>query len=225
MALTVSSCIRCVGEPKTIIKYGKTKSGNQRYRCKVCFKTQVKKYIYTAYEPEINDKIILFTKEGLGIRSTARILQISTTTLLRRIIHIAQNINQPLISMSKVYEVDEMRSYVKRKDKLIWIVYALERESKTVVSMHVGKRTYNTLNVVLDTLKLSNPKTIYTDKLKHYKFLIDQQIHKTKRYSINHIERKNLTLRTHLKRLNRKTICFSRSIVMLSSILKIYFWL
>ncbi|MDL2326931.1 IS1 family transposase [Bacteroidales bacterium OttesenSCG-928-A14] len=33
---------------------------------------------------------------------------------------------------------------------------------------------------------------------------------------------RNLTLRTHLKRLSRKTICFTRSVEMLSSCLKLY---
>jgi transposase-like protein len=37
--------------------------------------------------------IIQFTKEGLGIRSTARRLKISKTTLLRRIIAIAKKIS------------------------------------------------------------------------------------------------------------------------------------
>ncbi|WP_419483940.1 IS1 family transposase [Alistipes indistinctus] len=32
-----------------------------------------------------------------------------------------------------------------------------------------------------------------------------------------------MTIRTHLKRLARKIICFSRSAVILSAILKIYF--
>lgn len=224
MALESSSCIRCVGGCVRVIKYGKTKSGNQRYICRLCRKTKVENYIYKAYQPEINSNIILFTKEGLGIRSTARVLKISTTTLLKRIVSIAQNIKSPIISMNKIYEVDEMRTYIKRKDKLIWIVYALERETKRVISLNVGRRTNNTLNVVLKTVKLSNPVAIYTDKLKHYRYLIDKNIHKTKRFGTNYIERKNLSLRTHLKRLNRKTICFSRSKLILISVLKIYFW-
>ena len=57
-----------------------------------------------------------FTKEGLGIRSTARILKISTTTLLKRIIAIAKKIpNQPIFK-HKTYEVDEIRTFVKNKE-------------------------------------------------------------------------------------------------------------
>jgi insertion element IS1 protein InsB len=104
----------------------------------------------------------------VGIRSTSRVLRISTITLLKRIITIAKNISQPIISKNKTYEVDEIRSFIKRKDKLIWIVYALERETKKVVSFTIGARTNKTLNVVLTSLRLAKAKTIYTDRLKHY---------------------------------------------------------
>jgi insertion element IS1 protein InsB len=166
----------------------------------------------------------MLTKEGMGIRSTARVLQISPTTLLRRIIFIAQGIKQPLVSINKVYEVDEIRTFIKSKNKLIWIVYALERKSRNVSSFAVGSRTNKTLSLVLKTLYFSKPKTIYTDGLKNYRYLIDNKIHRVKQFGTNYIERKNLTLRTHLKRLNRRTLCFSRSMLVLFSVLKLYFW-
>jgi insertion element IS1 protein InsB len=167
----------------------------------------------------------LFTKEGVGIRSTARILQISATTLLKRIVSIAKNINKPNSSKGKTYEVDEMYTYIGHKRNFIWVVYALEKDSKRVVSFNVGKRTNKTLGLVSDTLKLSEAKKIFTDRLKNYRYLIDEKLHSVKRFGTNHIERQNLTLRTHLKRLNRRTICFSRNKLILISILKIYFWL
>lgn len=220
----MSSCFRCVGEIMCMIKYGKTKSGNQRYICKRCKRTRVENYVYQVYKPDTDKNIIQFTKEGLGIRSTSRILRISTTTLLKRIVSIAKNINQPIISKGKSYEVDEIRIYVRQKQNFIWLVYALEKDSKKIVSFNVGKRTNKTLSRVLDTLKLSAAKKIFTDKLKNYKYLIDSKNHSVKRFGTNHIERQNLTLRIHLKRLNRRTICFSKSLTVLISILKIYFW-
>lgn len=152
-------------------------------------------------------------------------MKISTTTLLKRIVSIARNIHQPIIGNGKTYEVDEMCTYVNHKRNFIWLVYALEKNSKNVVSFNVGKRTNKTLSHVLDTLKLSEAKKIYTDRLKNYRCLIDAELHSVKRYGTNHIERQNLTLRTHLKRLNRRTICFSRSLIVLISVLKIYFWI
>lgn len=68
-------CYRCVGDIRKMIKYGKTKSGNQSYICRVCGKTRVENYTYQAYNVDINHNIIQLTKEGLGIRSTARILK------------------------------------------------------------------------------------------------------------------------------------------------------
>ena len=100
----------------------------------------------------------------------------------------------------------------------------MEKDSKNVVSFNVGKRTNKTLSRVVDTLKLSEAKRIFTDKLKNYRYLIDEKLHSIKRFGTNHIERKNLTLRTHLKRLNRRNICFSKSSLILISVLKIYFW-
>lgn len=215
-------CNFCSGK---CIKNGFQSNGNQRYKCCVCQKRQQSGYGYNAYKNNINQDIILLTKEGLGIRSTARILQISTTTLLKRIIAIAKNIQQPIISKGKTYEVDEMCTYIHHKRNFIWLVYALERDSKRVVSFNVGKRTNKTLSRVLTTLKLSEAKKIFTDRLKNYRYLIEEKLHSIKRFGTNHIERKNLTLRTHLKRLNRRTICFSKSLVVLVSVLKIYFWI
>lgn len=49
----------------------------------------------------MNKNSIQFTKEGLGIRSTARILKISITTLLKRIVSIARKINRQLSAKEK----------------------------------------------------------------------------------------------------------------------------
>ena len=137
---------------------------------------------------------------------------------------IAKQIHNPIISLGKKYEVDELRTYIKHKGNLIWLVYALDRQTKEIVCFNIGKRTNKTLNFVLQSLKLAKAKTIFTDGLKNYRYLIAKNIHSVKRFGTNHIERHNLNLRTHLKKLNRRTICYSKSLAMLSAIVKIYFW-
>ncbi|MDI1255293.1 MAG: IS1 family transposase [Flavobacterium sp.] len=87
-----------------------------------------------------------------------------------------------------------------------------------------GTRNNKRLRKAITNLELSDAKRIVTDKLKHYRYLIPKEIHSTKYRGINHIERKNLSIRTHLKRVNRKTICFSRSLIVLNAVLRIYFW-
>jgi len=186
------NCPKC--KEKKVIKNGRTKNNKQQYYCKMCFHRFIDNYTNQAYKLDINQNIIQLTKEVLGIRGTARILKISTTTLLKRIVIIAQNITKPIISKGKTYEVDELCTYIRHKKNYIWLVYALEKNSKTVVSFNVGKRTNKTLNRVLETLKLSDTKKIFTDRLKNYRYLIDEKLHSVKRFGTNHIERKNLKL-------------------------------
>ena len=209
---------------KNLIKNGFTKNKKQQFYCKSCNKRCIDYYNYNACKGNTNAKITQFIKEGLGIRSIARVLQNATTTVLKRIITIAKKIQNPIFFKNKSYEVDEMRCYLKRKDKPIWIVYAMERKTKRVVSFSLGRRTKRTIQYVTNSLLLATPKAIYTDGLVHYKSLINKVIHRVTRFGTNQIERNNLSMRTHLKRLQRKTICFSRSYIQLQCILRIYFW-
>lgn len=222
MQVKVYSCVKCVGD--NFIKYGKTNYGKQRYQCKLCKAISVLQYSYNAYKKNLNENIVRLTKEGLGIRSTARVLKISATTLLKRIIIIAKNISQPVTSYDQSYELDEMRFFVRKKSNPMWLVYAINKNTKQVPGFYIGKRNNKTLNAVVKTLLNSKADKIYTDKFRNYQYLIPKKNHITKRFGTNGIERKNLNIRTHLKRLNRKTICFSRSILIMNSILKIYFW-
>ena len=103
--------IRCNFCNEQCIKNGFQANGNQHYTCCVCKRRQQSSYRYNVYKWNLNKEIIQFTREGLGIRSTAGVLRISTTTLLKRIISISRNIHQAIISKGKVYEVDEMCTY------------------------------------------------------------------------------------------------------------------
>jgi insertion element IS1 protein InsB len=67
-------------------------------------------------------EIVQLTKEGLGIRSAARMLKISVTKLLKRFVSIVRNIVKPIISKSKIYEVDELCTYIRHKQNFIWFV-------------------------------------------------------------------------------------------------------
>lgn len=225
MEIKIYSCSKCVGANVQFIKYGKTSSGKQRYQCTNCKATSVLKFTYNAYKQEVNKNIIQLTKEGLDIRSTARFLKISPTTLLSRIIKISEKISPPALAFGKMYELDEMRFFIKKQTRPFWLCYAINRENKQVVGFYIGRRTSRTLKAVVKTLQNAKATKIFTDKLKHYQYLIPKEQHSTKRFATNHIERKNLSIRTHLKRFQRKTIGFSKSIKLTVAVLKIYFWI
>ena len=220
--MTDMECLKCKGTP---VKNGRSKNNLHRYYCKSCKKNFQYRYVYKACCHPIAQSISTLTKESCGIRSIARILEISTTTVINKTKSIAKAIVRPFpILLGKEYEVDEMRTYIGNKSRLYWVVYALRRDTKEVIDFKVGKRNSNTLWKVVETVVLSGAKKICTDGYELYKSLIPEAIHSKTKYSINHIERNNLSIRTHLKILSRKTICFSRSIEMLEACLKIYFW-
>ena len=117
-------CRYCQSE--SIVKSGKNCNDRHRYQCKHCHKRFITEYIYNAYLPDTDSKITQLTKEGLGIRSTARVLGISVTTLLKRILQIASKIKQPPIAVGRTYEVDEMQIFIGKKSCLRWLAYALD---------------------------------------------------------------------------------------------------
>ena len=122
------------------------------------------------------------------------------------------------------YEVDELKTYVGRKTNDHWICVAVERETGRPVDVAVGKRTKKTLAKVLDTLKLSEAEKVYTDGLDIYRSLLPKETHKVRPYHINKVERMNLDLRNSLKRLTRKTICYSKSRAMLEASVRLCLW-
>ncbi|WP_346016528.1 IS1 family transposase [Chroococcidiopsis sp. CCMEE 29] len=71
--------------------------------------------------------------------------------------------------------------------------------------------------VFLKLKKLLEPfgiKKFYTDGLKTYERHLPVEMRQVSKYKMQRIERKHLTFRTRIKRLARKTICFSKSIQM-----------
>jgi insertion element IS1 protein InsB len=204
---------------------GKQNNGSQRYYCPTCRKYQQKTYQYKAYHGAIDSNIKLLVCESVCVRGIGRILNISTNTVLSRIRKIAGGIAKPAPTEGQtIFEVDEIWTYIAQKDNEYWLAYGINKTTGKVMDFVIGKRTKGTLKILIDSLLKSSPKNIRTDNLTTYQRLIPKGIHQYGAYCINQIERNNLSIRTHIKRLSRRTICFSRSIVLLESCIKIYFW-
>lgn len=108
--------------------------------------------------------------------------------------------------------MDEQWSFVQKKQQQRWLWYAWSPQFKRVLAYMFGARTDETckrLLALLDPIKFS----VYcTDDWGAYSRLLPwEKHHISKRYTQN-IERQNLNFRTHIKRLARRTICYSKSI-------------
>ncbi len=217
-----NQCIHC--NYSYCIKAGITSQNKQRYQCKRCRKKFVMNYSYNAYHKGTNHNIQQLIKEGVGINSISRLLSISKTTVLKKILIIASAVVKPPIPKDITIEIDELKTYTKSKTNERWVVAAYCRETKKVIDYKVGRRTTKTLQCIIDTLLFANPKKIYSDRLNIYPKLIPKHLHSTKRRETNHIERKFLDLRTHIKRLGRKSINGAQKDKYTDAILRIYFW-
>ena len=222
-------CFRVVDESLQTgciwLKNGKTKYGKQRYLCRSCQRSKVDDPKTTDFGVKYNDQIIELTKEGLGIRSTARVLSISPATVIRKILQIAEQIELPKIPerLGRI-QVDELHTFVQNKDREVYVIYSWDQESKQALSLAVGTRSKTNLRLVVNPLLVAEIESINTDRYSGYKGVVPKKLHTTFKRRNNGIERQNLNLRTHLKRLNRRTICYSKSLTMLLAVVKIYFW-
>ena len=97
-------------------------------------------------------------------------------------------------------------------------------KTKTIVAVYIGKRKAKHMANMVNRILLLNTKRIYSGHFSYYKKLIPKHIHWAWKSLVNHIERSHLNLRTHLKCLSRKTICFTKSLKTLEAIVRLYFW-
>lgn len=108
-------------------------------------------------------------------------------------------------------EMDEFWSFVGKKSNQRWTWYAIEKQTGIIISWHNGKRTDEDLMQLLKQMKNIPINKYYTDDWCAYSRLIPFDKHVIGKDETWKIERKNLNFRIHIKRLNRKTICYSKN--------------
>ena len=95
-----------------------------------------------------------------------------------------------------------------------WLWHAVDHRSGKVLAYVMGARQDE---VFLQLKRLLEPfgiRQFYTDGWGAYERHLEPEKHKPGKRNTQRIERKHLNLRTRIKRLARKTICFSKSIQM-----------
>jgi len=162
---------------------------------------------------------------GSGIRDIARVLEISPDTvinelkrkekLLRKVnsellgsMEISEN-TQVVISEADEAETDEMRSFVESRANQRWLWHATDHKAGKILAHTFGKREDK---VFVELRTLPEPfgiRKFHTDGLGTYVRKADCECHEVGKRNTQKTERRHLTLRTRIKRLAGKTICFS----------------
>ena len=122
--------------------------------------------------------------------------------------------NQPDIEVCISAEADEQWSFVQKKKNQQWLWYIIEKNTRKVLAFTFGKRTDKTYRQLVAQLPKNLIDRLCTDDWKSYSKVKVASLHSIGKSGTQRIERKNLDLRTRIKRLARKTICFSKSITM-----------
>ncbi|WP_228035466.1 IS1 family transposase [Oculatella sp. LEGE 06141] len=104
-----------------------------------------------------------------------------------------------------------MWSFVGNKQQQRWLWHAIDHASGTILAYVLAPHTDAALESLMHLLTPFGIARFYTDGWGRYTRLLNEDQHEVGKQYTQKIERKHLTLRTRIKRLARKTICFSKS--------------
>ncbi len=77
--------------------------------------------------------------ESCGILSISRIIGISKSTVLSRMLKINDKIKAPYFTkLGCKFEINEMWTFIKRKEDFTWITYAIEQETRNIIGFLLG---------------------------------------------------------------------------------------
>src|SRR2546425_2042689 len=156
MTFVTVRCLYCDSEQ--VVKRGKTSRGKQRYLCQStsCAKGSfLLDYRNRGYVPEVKRTIIDMSLNASGIRDTARVLRISTDTVLSELkkkAPVLESVNTALLNTRKGDEItvgierageaemDEMWSFIGKKKEQRWLWHAIDHLTGAVLAYVFGRR-------------------------------------------------------------------------------------
>ena len=235
MIMQVLHCPYCQGTD--ISRHGKTRQGKQRSCCQetVCDgRTFLLEYSSAGHSAEIKQQIIDMAMNASGIRDTARVWHVSPTTVIKALKKRAGgavgescragscvNPEQVEVEIWRAEErevgrglsseLDEMWSFVQAKAHPRWLWHAIEHHTGKVLAYVFGRRKDD---VFLRLHKLLEPFGITkysTDGWGAYERHIAAEQHHVGQENTQKIASKHLNLRSRIKRLVRRTLCFSKT--------------
>jgi len=227
MTFIAVQCPHCRSEQ--IVKRGKTRRGTQRYLCQNSACTQgsfLLDYRNRGCLPEVKQQIVDMSLNASGVRDTARVLHISTDTVLnelRKKEAALESVNTAVlrtltpddivvhVERAGEAEMDEMWSFVGKKKEPRWLWHAIDHCTGAVLAYVFGRRKDEVFLKLKGLLEPFGLTRYYTDHWGAYTRHLDPDVHSPGKRHTQKIERKHLTLRTRIKRLVRKTICFSKT--------------
>src|SRR5258708_3093565 len=181
-------------------KHGKDRKGTQRFKCQKCSKTFLApqdKPLDGMYLPiEKAEMVLKLLLEGNSVSSVVRITEVHQKTILKLLVLAGEKCERIMaekIRNIKVQDVecDELWSWVGCKQKRVrpehdpgfgdaYTFVAIERNTKLVLNIALGKRDQSTTGVFIEGLRLATSPShfqITTDGFAPYRSAITTTLH------------------------------------------------
>ena len=201
-------CKTCGSKNVKII--GRSAHGEPRFRCyeeHCATKTFMLKYRYKAYETGVKELAGKSTVIGTLKAKESKLLQVNPKL---NSLQLGADTSVHIGLACEEAGMDEQWSFVSKKSNQRWLWYAVDHATNTVLAYVFGKRKDEVFKKLQALLAPFNIKRFYTDDWGAYERHLDGEKHQIGKRNTQKIERKNLNFRTWIKRLARKTICFSK---------------
>lgn len=220
----VLECPCCQG--LKIVCNGRKKNGRQNYKCKACGRQFQNAYEYPGCQPENRKLALRCLCRGSGIRDCSVISKLSCGTVLRLIKkEAAKWKGKPKKWYYKQVQIDEQWSYVGKKEKKVWMLYAYAVEEDEILAFTLGKRSAGTIENLMVKLKQLEIAYFLTDEWEAFKAVLPKAKHLAGKQYTKNIEGVNTFFRTRVRRLMRRTVCFSKKLIYHYSMLKIIIYM
>ena len=236
MIIQVLHCPYCQGID--IVKHGLSPEGKQRYRCRTCLegrgRTFLLDYSYAGQSPEgeatdrrhghecqrdprhrprlarqshhryqrTEKKAPELQPVNHGVSASLNPAQVEVEIWRADELEVRRGLSS---------ELDEMWSYVQAKANPRWLWHAIDHHTGKVLAYVFGRRKDNVFLRLQQLLAPFGIMQFYTDGWGAYERHIEAEKHQVGKESTQKIESKHINLRTRIKRLVRRTICFSKT--------------
>ena len=214
------ACPHCRGTK--VVRNGWKRNGRQNFLCKACGKQFQAQYVYKGCVVENRELVLKMLCRGSGIRDCEAVTGVSHSTVLSLIKAAAGAITlKPEKHHYRRVQIDEQWSYVGHKEKKVWMLYAYAVDEDEIIAFTMGKRSAAAVRNLFVKLKALTVELFLTDDWEAFQSVLPKQRHLIGKQHTKAIEGVNTFFRTRVRRLARRTVCFSKKLIYHYSMIKI----
>ena len=207
---------------------GHIRTGKQNHRCKVCGRAFVltpENFVITAEQRALIERLLL---ERISLRGICRAVGVGLQWLLQFMVtrfqtapehlYVKPADSTPAVILQRLEaELDELWSFVGKKENRQWVWIAMDAATRQVIAFHVGDRSSQSATALWEKIPAmyQGQAMFYTDQYAVYTGVIPPARHRAiskLARKTNHVERFNCTLRQRVSRLARATLSFSKNL-------------